>query len=130
MGIHFIDEYTISHIIGGIILQRMRFSFLTANILHFVYEIFENHIYIPYFGKRCINLKPLLPIEDCKTKSDTNINLLSDQLFFILGYLISSNISLKTIPYLSNIYILILPFLSLILSLLTTNIIGYLPKYT
>ena len=61
---------------------------------------------------------------------NTNINILSDQLFFIVGYLISSNISLKTIPYLSGIYILILPFLSLILSLLTTNLIGYLPKYT
>ena len=129
MGIHFIDEYTISHIIGGIILQRMRFSFITANILHFVYEIFENHIYIPYFGKRCINLKPLLPIEDCKTKSDTNINLLSDQLFLYFR-LFNHQILLKTIPYLSSIYILILPFLSLILSLLTTNIIGYLPKYT
>lgn len=130
MGVAFLDEYSISHLVGGIILQRMKISFIFANILHILYEIFENHIYIPYFGKRCINLKPLLPVEDCKTKPDTNINIFSDQLFFILGYLISTNISLKIIPYLPNISIIILPFISIISSLITTNIIGYLPNYT
>ena len=130
MGVAFIDEYSISHLVGGIILQRMKFSFIVSNILHILYEIFENYIYIPHFGKRCISLKPLLPVEDCKTKPDTNINILSDQIFFILGYLISTNISLKIIPYLPNISIIILPFISIILSLITTNIIGYLPNYT
>ena len=41
MGVDYFDVYTPSHLIGGIILQRMRFTLLEANILHLVFEILE-----------------------------------------------------------------------------------------
>lgn len=129
MGKLFFDHYSISHLVGGMILQRMNLSFIHANLLHLFFEIFENKFYIKHFGGRCIKIKHLLPINDCKTVSDTNINIIGDQFFFIIGYLIMTKISEKTVPYLPKISLLSLPFIPLILSLITTNIIGKTPKY-
>ena len=67
MGKDFLDIYSVSHMIGGMILQRMGLSVVVANIFHVFFEFFENFIYVPYFGGRCIKLPPILPIEDCKT---------------------------------------------------------------
>ena len=92
-------------------------------------RIFENFIYVPYFGGRCIKLPPILPIEDCKTTPDSLLNMLGDQLSFYIGYKIAEKIPEKKLPYLPSYSLIILPILPLILSLITTNIIGYLPEY-
>lgn len=129
MGKYFFDHYSISHMIGGMILQRMNISFIHANLLHLFFEIFENKFYVKYFGGRCIKIDHLLPIRDCKTISDTNLNIIGDQFFFILGYLLMTKISKQNVSYLPKISLLSLPFIPPILSLITTNIIGRTPKY-
>lgn len=129
MGKYFFDHYSISHMVGGMILQRMNLSFIHANLLHLLFEIFENYFYVKYFGGRCIKIKYILPIIDCKTIPDTTLNIIGDQFFFIIGYLLMSKISKKDVPYLSKISLFSLPFIPLILSLITTNIIGKTPEY-
>ena len=129
MGKDLLDVYSISHVLGGIILQRMGLSVLVANLFHVFFEFFENFIYVPYFGGRCIKLDPILPIEDCKTVSDRALNILGDQISFYIGYKIAEKIPEKNIPYLPGYSLILLPLLPLLLSLITTNIIGHLPKY-
>ena len=129
MGKELLDVYSVSHMVGGMILQRMGLSVVVANLLHAFFEFFENFIYVPYFGGRCIKLPPILPIEDCKTNPDSILNMLGDQLSFYIGYKIAEKIPEKKLPYLPSYSLIILPILPLILSLITTNIIGYLPEY-
>ena len=129
MGKDFLDIYSVSHMIGGMILQRMGLSVVVANIFHVFFEFFENFIYVPYFGGRCIKLPPILPIEDCKTNPDSILNMFGDQLSFYIGYKIAEKIHEKNLPYLPSYSLITLPIIPLLLSLITTNIIGYLPKY-
>lgn len=129
MGKEVFDVYSISHLVGGMIIQRMGLSVVVANILHAFFEFFENFIYVPHFGGRCINLPPILPIEDCKTNPDSILNMLGDQLSFYIGYKIAEKIPEKKLPYLPSYSLILLPIIPLLLSLITTNIIGYLPKY-
>lgn len=128
MGIYILDEYTLSHFIGGMILHRMNIPRLIAYILHIFFEIFENYIYVPYFGGRCINIKYILPIIDCKTVPDTTQNIISDQIFFMLGFEFSNLLKYPNLKLPKYTWILI-PILPLLLSLITTNIVGYLPTY-
>ena len=129
MGKHFFDYYSISHFIGGMILQRMDLSRVDAYSLHVFFELFENFFYVPYCKGRCISIPYILPIVDCKTKPDSLINMISDQIFFMLGYEFAKKISIKYIPMLPYYFKLSIPLLPLILSLITTNIIGKTPKY-
>ena len=76
MGIHYLDEYSLSHFIAGIILHRTNIPRLLSYGLHIFFEIFENYIYVPYFGGRCIRIEYLLPIPDCKTIPDTTKNII------------------------------------------------------
>ena len=48
MGINYLDEYSLSHFVGGIILHRMNIPRLLSYGLHIIFEIFENYIYVPY----------------------------------------------------------------------------------
>ena len=129
MGQDFLDAFSMSHMVGGMILQRMGLSVVVANLLHAFFEFFENFIFVPYFGGRCIKLLPILPIEDCKTNPDSILNILGDQLSFYIGYKIAEKIPEKKLPYLPSYTLILLPIIPLLLSLITTNIIGYLPKY-
>tara|TARA_Y100001958_G_scaffold102075_1_gene70959 strand:- start:2613 stop:2993 length:381 start_codon:yes stop_codon:yes gene_type:complete len=122
MGKKFIDYYSITHFIGGIILEKFNISFINSNILHFLFEIIENYILVPIQKRGCISLPPILPIKDCKNEPDTKINILGDQLSFIIGYLFSSYF-LKNIKHIPEKYIYLLPLLPFISSLIMTNII-------
>ena len=122
MGKKFIDYYSITHFIGGVILEKFNIPFITSNILHFLFEIIDNYILVPLQQRGCISLPPILPIKDCKNEADTKINILGDQLSFIIGYLFSSYFfkNMKNIP---KKYIYLLPVLPFIFSLIMTNII-------
>lgn len=122
MGKKFIDYYSITHFIGGIILEKFNIPFINSNILHFLFEMIENYILVPLQKRGCISLPPILPIKDCKVESDTKINILGDQISFIIGYLFSSSF-LKNIKNIPEKYIYLLPLLPFISSLIMTNII-------
>ena len=127
MGKDLLDVYSISHFIAGIVFHQMGLTRKEAYLLHVFFELFENYIYIPYFGGRCINIKYILPIEDCKTYPDTFTNMLGDQLCFMLGYELVKKI--KYIPMLPKYSIYFIPIIPTLFSLITTNILGYTPKY-
>ena len=78
MGKKFIDYYSITHFIGGIILEKFNISFINSNILHFLFEMIENYILVPLQKRGCIRLPPILPIKDCKVEPDTKINILDN----------------------------------------------------
>lgn len=126
MGRNFIDTYTISHFVGGIIFEKMGLSFGLANFLHLLFELFENYYWVPFHGGRCFGIS-FLPVVDCKNIPDSITNILGDQLSFALGHLASKK-------YLADKYYLptwtrvFIPLLPLILSLIFTNILGINPK--
>lgn len=98
--------------------------------MHTAFELFENYIWV-YEGGYCIKL-PFLQHKDCKTKPDTVDNMIGDTIMFILGYLFAQYIINK--KYLKDINIIIKLIIILIVvplgySLITTNIMGHLPKY-
>jgi hypothetical protein len=122
MGKKFIDYYSITHFIGGIILERLNISFIHSNLLHFLFEIIENYILVPLQKRGCLSFPPILPIKDCKNEPDTKINILGDQLSFIVGFLFSSCF-FKNTSHLPKKFIYLLPLLPFISSLIMTNII-------
>ena len=129
MGIYFIDEYTLSHFIGGMIMQRLGLSRVISYSLAILYEMFENYIYALVAPHACIHVKYILPIPDCKTKADTIQNIVGDMFFYILGYEFAKMISTKHIPMLPKSFIYLIPIGPLLLSLISTNIIGKTPDY-
>ena len=128
MGIDFFDDYSFSHVLGGGIIQRMGISRIVAYSLSIFYELLENYIWVPYFGGRCIN-HYIFPIVDCKTKADTIQNMIGDQISFMIGYEFAELIDEKHIPMLPKYFRIFIPILPLLLSLITTNMIGKTPEY-
>ena len=128
MGINFIDEYTLSHFIAGILMQRLDLSRTISYSLAVFFEIFENYFWVPY-GGRCIHIKYILPIIDCKKKPDSITNIIGDIIFFIVGYEYAKIISIQSIPMLPKYFRIFIPIMPLLLSLITTNIIGETPDY-
>ena len=147
MGQLFFDKFSMTHFVGGIILERLYISEWNANFFHLLREILEHIAFYPninYEGtifevlfvfthkywkdeedNNCIDLRPILPIEDCKSKGDSIRNIIGDQFFFMIGYKFSKQLSSEIIPYINMPLfqkIVLLPILPLILSLLMANI--------
>jgi hypothetical protein len=130
MGVKYFDAYSPSHFFAGLTFYLLNIDFITSIILHTIFEIFENYFWVQQ-GGYCIKL-PILKLKDCKTKPDTIQNIIGDTISFALGYILSIYFIKKR--YLENIHIFIkLIIITIIVplgySLITTNIIGYLPKY-
>lgn len=130
MGIKFFDIYSPSHALGGMTFYLLGIDIKLSIILHTFFEIFENYFWVNK-GGYCIKL-PFMRQKDCKTKPDSIQNIIGDTIFFILGFLIGLYLIKK--PYLENIHFFIkLMIIGLVVplgySVLTTNIVGYLPKF-
>jgi len=130
MGIYFFDAYSPSHAMGGLTFYLLGFDFITSVILHTSFELFENYYWI-HQGGYCIKL-PFLTQRDCKTKADSIMNIIGDTIFFMIGFLIGQFAIRK--PYAASLHIALKLFIIGIIvplgySLITTNIIGYLPTY-
>ena len=127
MGVKFIDNYTMSHFVGGMLMQRMGLSRLMAYSLAILYEILENYLLIKYYGGTCISIKYILPVVDCKTRPDSFKNIISDCLFYLIGYELAKLIDIKYMPMFPKNFRWLIPLGPFLLSLLTTNIIGKTP---
>lgn len=130
MGQKFFDMYSISHAFGGVTFYLLGIDLKLSIFLHIFFELFENYFWVNK-GGYCIKL-PFMIQQDCKTKPDSIQNIIGDTVFFILGFLIGLYLIKKS--YLQNIHFFIkLMIIGLIVplgySVLTTNIIGYLPKF-
>ena len=121
MGVNFIDYYTPSHFIAGVILERLNINFNMFIFLVILFEFIENIIWTDVFTNKCIKI-PGLKYKDCKTEKDSVINSLSDILFGILGYKFSKYMFVNY-KYFSKIYLFFIPIMPFLFSAITTNII-------
>jgi hypothetical protein len=131
MGLKYFDAYAPSHFFGGVTFYLLGFDFISSILLHTFFEIFENYYWVQKSGY-CIKLPPILKLEDCKTKPDSVKNIIGDTISFMLGYIFSIYFIKKA--YLKNInlylkVIIITLIVPLGYSLITTNLLGYLPEY-
>jgi len=89
MGYYFFDQYSILHFSVGVVMYFWNISFVTALILHIIFEIIEN----TKIGMNFINKYFIHPgyfsWPGGKNYSDSLINTIGDNVFFILGYVIS-----------------------------------------
>lgn len=135
MGIALFDPYSPSHAFGGVTFYLLGFDFLTSILLHTAFEIFENYIWIDRATERggyCLKL-PFFPVEDCKTKPDSVMNIIGDTISFAFGFLVLAWLKPGWTPlakwhWLAKA-VMILFVIPLGYSLITTNILGYLPAY-
>lgn len=122
MGKQFLDVYSITHVLAGIIFEKMGLSFCDANVLHLFYELFVNYFLLPVFGGIRIKL-PYVTLPEIKNLPDSTINSIGDQLTFILGFLIGRH-CLSNKYYLPKWTIVFIPLVPIVLSFTFTQIIG------
>lgn len=84
MGINFIDQYSFLHFSVGAIIYFFNISFMKWNMLHILFEYFENTEY----GIEIIN-KYFFFWPGGKYGPDTLINNYGDIIFGALGWLVS-----------------------------------------
>tara|TARA_Y100000287_G_scaffold110531_1_gene88656 strand:- start:250 stop:567 length:318 start_codon:yes stop_codon:yes gene_type:complete len=89
MGCYFFDQYSILHFSVGVVMYFWNISFITAFAIHLIFEIIEN----TKIGMNFINKYFIHPgyfsWPGGKNYSDSLINSIGDNVFFILGYIIS-----------------------------------------
>ena len=124
MGKDLFDYYSVSHFVGGLLVQRMGISRWDAYGLHIIFEILENSIYL----KRCFHIPYILPIVDCKNIPDSLKNMIGDQICFMIGYEFAKYIHIKYIPMFPKYSILSLLILPSIGSSIVTNLIELTKK--
>lgn len=83
MGIYFADQYSLLHFATGVIAYFWNINLLTWIIIHIVFEILEN----TEWGMHIINNFPIWP--GGKDYADSPINILGDNIFAILGWLVA-----------------------------------------
>ncbi len=83
MGLYLADQYSLLHIAVGIIMYFWNFSLFYAFLLHLLFEIGEN----TKIGMKLINQLYYWP--GGKPSADSITNILGDNLFFILGWLLA-----------------------------------------
>jgi hypothetical protein len=83
MGQEIIDEFTLLHIYSGVLFYYLNIPFITASILHLLFEIIENRDSVtPYINK--IRFWP-----GGKRTPDSIINSTFDQLSFMIAWLLA-----------------------------------------
>lgn len=136
MGISFVDAYSPSHFFGGLTFYLLGINWLWALILHTAFEIFENYYWMGV-GGYCFKIPFILPHRDCKTKPDSELNILGDTVFFMAGLFTGLYLLPKYQPGATWNWGIKLFIIGLVIplgySLLTTNILylfgGRLPDY-
>jgi hypothetical protein len=89
MGYKFADQFSLLHLSVGVIFYFWNISLINSFILHFLFEYLENtETGIQLINKYIINPGYFhWPGE--KHKPDSKLNMLGDNIFFIIGWLIS-----------------------------------------
>ena len=89
MGYYFLDQYSILHFSVGVVMYFWNIPFVTALTLHVIFEIIENtNIGMNFINKYFIH-QGYFSWPGGKNYSDSLINTIGDNVFFILGYVIS-----------------------------------------
>jgi hypothetical protein len=83
MGVYFTDQFSLLHFASGIIAIFWEISLIKWFILHIVYELFTN----THFGINFINKYTFWP--GGKLNFDTTVNIIGDQLWALIGWLLA-----------------------------------------
>lgn len=99
MGNYFADQYSLLHFSVGVISYYWNIPFILAFAVHFLFEIIEN----TNQGMSIINNffvgKGILTWPGGKDKPDTLINIIGDNVFFALGWLVSQTLDILGSKY-------------------------------
>ena len=88
MGLYFADQYSLLHLAVGIVMYYWNISFFNAFLIHFLFELGEN----TKIGMKLINnyfTQSLLHWPGGKPKADSVINIMGDNIFFMIGWLVA-----------------------------------------
>jgi len=92
MGKYFFDKFSLLHFSVGVIAYFWNIPFLMALIMHMIFEVVENsYSGIQFINKYLVN-EGILSFPGGKRVPDTMINIISDNIFFILGWLVSNSL--------------------------------------
>ena len=99
MGYLFADQYSLLHFSVGSIAYFWNIPFAIALVVHFIFEMLEN----TKLGMRLINRyiihKGYFSWPGGKNKADKSLNILGDNFFFALGWIISAALDVLGIKY-------------------------------
>ena len=84
MGVKFIDKFTLLHFAMGSVAHYWGISFETWFIIHFLFELIENTKTVSKFIDTYLIIWP-----GGKRVPDTFINSLGDQIFALLGWMLT-----------------------------------------
>ncbi len=88
MGKTFFDQYSILHFSVGVIFYFWNIPLLTSFLIHFLFELLENTPTGIYIINNYIYKYFTWPGK--KNYADSIINTIGDNIFFLIGWLISS----------------------------------------
>jgi hypothetical protein len=86
MGVKFVDFYSLLHLASGIIAYYFYIPLWLWIILHGLFEVFENQPETIYLRKEN---KWMIPWPGGKINPDSLLNILGDEFFAILGWVIA-----------------------------------------
>jgi hypothetical protein len=89
MGYLFADQFSLLHFATGVIAYFWNFSLLIAFLLHFLFEIVENTPQGMRFIRTYFTNTGLFDWPGGKDKPDSILNIIGDNVFFILGWILS-----------------------------------------
>ncbi len=84
MGIYFFDEYSLLHLLFGMMFYILNISFASSVLAHTLFEIIEN----TYEGGRIIN-KNARWWPGGKPTPDSTMNSIGDTVFFVIGWMLA-----------------------------------------
>lgn len=99
MGKYFADQYSLLHFSVGVIFYFWNVPFFISLLIHFIFEIVEN----TQWGMQIINNyfvgKTMLSWPGGKNEPDTLMNITGDNVFFILGWVVSRMVDVLGAAY-------------------------------
>lgn len=89
MGTYLADQYSLLHFCVGVIVYFWNFSLLFSFSIHFIFEILENTQTGVYLINKYIIEPGYFSWPGGKHHPDTLTNMLGDNLFFVLGWIVA-----------------------------------------
>jgi hypothetical protein len=103
MGQRFFDQYSLLHLAVGVITYFWNISLMTGFIIHFIFEIVENTNMGMYLINKYIIYPGYFSWPGGKYDADSITNIIGDNFFFVIGWLIAYGLDLYGIK--NNWYI-------------------------